>query len=127
MLMAANKSFEITIAGGRMRNDDRDIIGSDVEKLFGAYKVDFGIFGVAGVDEDGTLLDFHEGEVQTRQIINENCRNSFLVLDHTKFTRLAHVRGGSIGQMTKIFCDKMPPDCICQLLEESSAQLVICP
>lgn len=101
MLMTANSSFEITIAGGRVRNDDRDVIDGGAEKLFSAYRFDIGIFGVAGIDEDGALLDFHEGEVITRQTIQSNCRQSFLVLDHTKFSRLAHVRGGLIGKDRK--------------------------
>jgi DeoR/GlpR family transcriptional regulator of sugar metabolism len=39
-----------------------------MEALFSAYKVDIGIYGVAGVDEDGTLLDFYEEEVRARQL-----------------------------------------------------------
>lgn len=126
MLAAANQSFEITIAGGRLRNDDRDVISHRAEKLFSMYKVDFGIFGVAGVDEDGVLLDFYEGEVNVRQTILENCRNAFLVLDHTKFSRLAHVRGGKIDDVTRVFCDKEPPDSIKEMMAASNTELVIC-
>lgn len=43
--------------------------GGGMVELFQAYKVDIGIYGVAGVDEDGTLLDFYEKEVRARQII----------------------------------------------------------
>jgi DeoR family glycerol-3-phosphate regulon repressor len=127
MLMTTNPTFEITIAGGRVRNDDRDIIDSSAEKLFASYRVDYGIFGVAGVDEDGSLLDFHEQEVITRQTIQKNCRQSFLVLDHSKFSRLAHVRGGFIGNVSKVFCEQKPPLQIMQILEESPTELVICP
>lgn len=126
MLMAANQTAEITVAGGRMRNDDRDVIGSGAQGLFAAYRVDYGIFGVAGVDEDGTLLDFQEDEVKTRQIIRENCRQSYLVLDHTKFSRLAHVRGGSICDVSKIFCEQEPPESIMDMLKDSEAELVLC-
>lgn len=125
MVMAENSSFEITIAGGRMRNDDRDILGTGAETLFSSYKVDIGIFGVAGVDEDGTLLDFHEDEVQTRQIIRNNCRRSFLVLDFSKFSRKAHVRGGSIGEVNRIFCDRKPPEPIAELARQAGAKIII--
>ncbi|THB77022.1 MAG: DeoR family transcriptional regulator [Desulfobulbaceae bacterium] len=124
MAMAANPGFEITIAGGRVRNDDRDVLGQSTEAMFSSYKVDIGIFGVAGVDEDGTLLDFHEDEVRTRQTIKENCRLSYLVLDHTKFTRHAHVRGGYIGDVSKIFCDQPPPDYILDLVEQSDTEVI---
>ena len=126
MLACTNPSFEVTVAGGRLRNEDRDVMGSGMEALFVAYKVDIGIYGVAGVDEDGTLLDFYEEEVRARQLIWENCRSAYLVLDHTKFGRAAHVRGGKIDQASKIFCDCMPPAAIVSMVEQSGAQLVVC-
>lgn len=126
MLACTNETFEVTIAGGRLRNDSRDILGSGMERLFTAYKVDIGIYGVAGVDEDGTLLDFYEEEVRARQFIRENSRASFLVLDYTKFGRAAHVRGGKISDPTKVFCDRKPPEAIVAILQESGTELVLC-
>lgn len=126
LLACTNPTFEVTIAGGRLRNEDRDVMGSGMEALFGAYKVDIGIYGVAGVDEDGTLLDFYEEEVRARQIIRANSRNAYLVLDYSKFGRPAHVRGGRIDEATTIFCDRKPPAPILDLLNQSGTQVVIC-
>ncbi len=125
-LTCANPTFEVTVAGGRLRNGDRDVLGNGMEALFSAYKVDIGIYGVAGVDEDGTLLDFYEEEVQARQIIRANSRSAFLVLDHTKFGRAAHVRGGRIDEATKVFCDHPPPPPIRALLAQSGTELILC-
>lgn len=126
MLACTNATFEATLAGGRLRNEDRDVMGDGMEALFSAYKVDIGIYGVAGVDEDGTLLDFYEEEVRARQMIRENSRSAYLVLDHTKFGRAAHVRGGRIDEATKIFCDRMPPAAIREMIVQSGAQLLVC-
>jgi DeoR family glycerol-3-phosphate regulon repressor len=126
VLACANPTFEVTVAGGRLRNEDRDVLGIGMETLFNAYKVDIGIYGVAGVDEDGTLLDFYEEEVRARQIIRANSRSAFLVLDHTKFGRPAHVRGGRIDEATIVFCDRQPPPYILDLLAPSGTRLVLC-
>jgi len=125
-IASANPSFEINICGGRVRNADHDLIGTHAQEFFGSYKTDFGIFGVAGVDLDGGLLDFYEEEVRIRNLIRVNCRESILVLDHLKFGRAAHVRGGEIQDITKIFCDKRPPEVVCDLLEKSGSKLTIC-
>ncbi|WP_305986964.1 DeoR/GlpR family DNA-binding transcription regulator [Roseibium sp. MMSF_3544] len=106
---SGNPSFQVTIAGGRLRHGDRDILGSAAQAFFSNYKFDVGVFGVAGVDEDGTLLDFHEDEVAARQSILANCRKSFLVLDHSKFGRSAHVRGGRLKDVDAIFTDRPIP------------------
>jgi len=126
MLACSNPTFEVNIAGGRIRNSDYDVLGPDIENFFSSYIFDFGIYGVAGVGERGTLLDFYDEEVRARRLIHDNSRETFLVLDHGKFGRNAHVRGGQIGEASKVFCDARPPGKIVETLEESGSQLVIC-
>jgi len=121
---SGNPSFQVTIAGGRLRHGDRDVLGGVAQEFFARYKFDIGIFGVAGVDEDGTLLDFHEDEVAARQAILANCRQSFLVLDHTKFGRPAHVRGGHITDVSAVYSDKTLPADIADLIVPSRTRMV---
>ncbi len=121
-----NASSQVTISGGRLRHGDLDVLGSSAESFFKNYKFDIGVFGVAGVDGDGTLLDFTEDEAEARQAILANCRQSYLVLDHSKFGRLAHVRAGFLADVTKIFCEKKPPASILSLIDTSPAELVVC-
>lgn len=126
MLACANPGFEVNIAGGRLRNNDRDILGPGIEGFLSSYLFDIGIYGVAGVSERGTLLDFYEEEVRARELIRQNSRQTFLVLDHTKFGRIAHVRGGLINEASKVFCNAAPPAGILEALEQSETELVIC-
>ena len=109
MQASERHDWSVTIAGGSVRPGDKDILGSDVEAFFDRFEVDFGIFGVAGVTPDGGLLDFSEAEVGSRRAILNNCRTSFLVMDHTKFGRTAHVRGGHLSDVSCLFCDAPIP------------------
>ena len=127
VLACSNPGFQVHIPGGNVRNSDCDVLGSGIDKFFSSYLFDFGIYGVAGVGEQGTLLDFHEDEVRARQLIHENSRTTFLVLDDTKFGRSAHVRGGRIGQATKVFCNSQPPDHIIDAIESEGSELIVCP
>lgn len=106
---ARNPDMEITIAGGTLRPLDRDIIGDAAVRFFSAFKADFGIFGVGGIDQDGALLDFHSDEVQARQAIVANCRAALLVADGSKFGRNATVRGGHLSDCHHFFTDKPLP------------------
>ena len=126
MRACANAGFEVNIAGGRLRNNDRDILGAGMEKFLSSYVFDIGIYGVAGVGDDGTLLDFTDEEVRARRLIHQNSRMTFLVLDLSKFSRAAHVRGGHIGEATKVFCNDRPPRRIVDALAESGSELIIC-
>ncbi|CAN5289853.1 DeoR family transcriptional regulator [soil metagenome] len=106
---ARNPDVEITLAGGTLRPLDRDIIGDSAVRFFSRFKADIGVFGVGGIDEDGTLLDFYSGEVQARQAIAANCRTALLVADASKFGRNATVRGGHISDCHHFFTEKPVP------------------
>lgn len=121
-----NPSAEVSIAGGQLRHGDRDILGPATQAFFASYKVDIGIFGVAGIDEDGTLLDFHEDEVTARQAILANCRQAYLVFDHSKIGRQAHVRGGHIGDVSRVFCDRPLTPALTRMLTKSRTPIVTC-
>ena len=102
---AQNPDVEISIAGGTLRPLDRDIVGEPAARFFADFRADYGIFGVGGVDQDGTLLDFHAGEVLARQAIVANSRVAVLVADTTKFGRNATVRGGRLDECHHLFTD----------------------
>ena len=114
----------VHIAGGEIRASDRDIVGSEASAFFEKYKVDIGIFGIGGLDPSGHLLDFHEEEVMARSAILANCRTSFLVMDHTKLNRPAHVRGGHITDVDYVFCDKALPEDLEKMLKEAGTRII---
>ncbi|UOM35735.1 DeoR/GlpR family DNA-binding transcription regulator [Acuticoccus sp. I52.16.1] len=118
--------FEVAVAGGPVRNGDLDVCGSAAEELFAAYRVDFAVFGVGGVDEEGNLLDFSRDEVRVREAMLRHCRKALLVLDASKFARPAHVRGGRIEEANAVFSDCDPPAAIRDLLAQAGTLFVNC-
>lgn len=126
LVLSRNPDTDITIAGGRLRNLDCDVIAGESHGFFARYSVDIGIFGVASVDDDGGLLDFDRDEIQIRRELASNCRKRFLVLDHSKFGRRAMVRGGHITDADIVFTDRPVPEKIEQQLRDNGVQLVLC-
>lgn len=124
LIVGQNSAFSLAIAGGAVRGGDLDVCNP---AFFATYKVDVAIFGVAGVDADGSLLDFSEDEVRVREAMLRNCRRSYLVLDSSKFTRPAHVHGGRIEDVTALFCEAEPPAGIRRILDLSGVEFVRCP
>ena len=123
LVCCENSSFEITLHGGLLRNKHRDIVGNDIEKFFSSYSVDFGIYGVGAIEDDGSLLDFTQEECQAREAISKSSKKVFLVADYSKFERNAYIRSGNISNVDSIFCDKKPPKNICKLLEKNSVEI----
>ncbi|MBV8656847.1 MAG: DeoR/GlpR transcriptional regulator [Burkholderiales bacterium] len=126
-VLSRNPSCEITIAGGRLRNLDGDVIAGEAHGFFSRFSVDIGIYGVGGVGEGGELLDFNQDEVRMRTELASHCRQRFLVLDHTKFGRGATVRGGLITEADHVFTDRPVPDRIASLLDAAGVTLTVAP
>ena len=124
---AQNPEFEVAMAGGTIRPGDLDICGPAGEELFSAYRVDIAIFGVGGVDADGSLLDYSREEVRIREVMMRHARRSFLVLDASKFGRPAHVRGGRIEDVSAVFCEAELPPAIRDRLSQSDTAFMRCP
>ncbi|WP_028022148.1 DeoR/GlpR family DNA-binding transcription regulator [Enterovibrio calviensis] len=123
MTLSNEPSNRIIIPGGEVRMPDRDVLGDDVLAFFNSYRAEFGIFGVAGVSEDGGMLDFHASEVRVREAIRTHCKTSVLVMDSTKLTRIAPAVGGSIFDVDQIIMDQHPGDDFSSLIERVGDRL----
>lgn len=124
-IMNANPDFEIFMSGGIVRNHDLGITGEATIAFINQFKVDFGVISVAGIDPDGTLIDFDYNEVQVTRAIIANSRKVFLVADHTKFGRTAMARIGHISEVTAIFTDCDPPEDFAAMVVESGVKVHI--
>lgn len=125
MILSDNPSFEVIVAGGVVRHRDRGITGEATIDFIRQFKVDFGIIGISGIDEEGALLDFDYHEVRVQKTIIENSRSVFLAADHSKFGRHALVRLGDLSDVDALFTDKTPPPGVCDVLAESGHPVIL--
>lgn len=108
MILSEAPDARIILAGGELRLPDRDILGEQALALFEGYRADYAIYGVGGIDADGSLLDFNESEVRIRQTMHINARRSILVADVTKFGRRAAAVGGALNDVDHLVTDVRP-------------------
>jgi len=125
LALRGNPACELTIAGGRLRNPDFDVIAGEAHGFFQRFAVDIGIYGVGGVADDGSLLDFNDDEVAMRRELAAHCQQRFLVLDHSKFGRGATVRGGHITEASQVFTDQAVPAPIDAMLKRAGVALIV--
>ena len=122
-ILSAREDFTVIIASGEVRHRDGGIVGEATRDFIDQFQMDFGVIGISGIDEAGTLLDFDYREVRVAQSIINNSRQVLLAADHSKFGRNAMVRLGNIGQADQLFTDQAPADEICNLLKEQKVKL----
>lgn len=125
MSFCDERSNRIIIPGGELRLPDRDILGEEALKEFGRFRADFAVFGVAGIADDGGMLDFHTTEVRARQKMRANAQTSILVVDCSKFGRQAPAVGDNIAEMDKVIMDCAPADGFDSVLTKIKDRLLV--
>ncbi|MFT6878691.1 MAG: DeoR family glycerol-3-phosphate regulon repressor [Granulosicoccus sp.] len=110
LTLCHNTNIETYMVGGRVRHTDEDIVGEEATSQFRNFQVNFGICGVAGISESGSLLNFTTEESYLFKAILENCEKKVLVADHHKFMRSAPVKSGHLSDFDLFLTDSLPPE-----------------
>lgn len=124
-LLSEQPGFDVIITGGQVRGRDHGVVGAETADFIRQFKVDYGIIGVSGIDEDGTLLDYDYREVRVAQAIIENCRQVLLVTDHSKFSRTPSVRLAHLSEIDVLFTDLPPPVHLRDVLAQAGVEVRI--
>ena len=123
--MSSGSDNEVFVSGGLIRNRDGGIVGESASEFVNQFKADFGIIGISGIDNDGSLLDYDLREIKVAQSIIANSRHIFLVADSSKFGRSAMVRLGDISMVSALFTDATPPKSVCKRMREAGVDVHI--
>ena len=124
-ILGVKKDFSVLIAGGEVRSRDGGVIGEATEEFINQFRMDFGIIGISGIEDDGSLLDFDFREVKVAQAIIKNSRRVLLAADNSKFGRYAMVSLGNIDQTHDVITDGIPPQSIQTILNSHDVKLHI--
>lgn len=124
MALSEEVSNRIILPGGELRLPDRDFIGEEVVGFFGRYRAEYAVFGTAGIGAEGELLEFHQAEVRATERMRGNARSSILVIDRSKFGRLAPAVGGNVADIDLVVCDRPPPPAFAPVIEALGDRIV---
>jgi DeoR family transcriptional regulator, glycerol-3-phosphate regulon repressor len=124
-ILSDNADIELIVAGGVVRSRDRGIVGEAAVDFIRQFKVDIGLIGISGIEDDGTLRDFDYREVKVARAILEHSRQVWLAADHTKFNRPAMVELARIDQIDTLFTDAPPPPPFEELLADAGVVCVV--
>ncbi len=91
LTLCSHSNIQTYLAGGRVRANDQDTMGIDTAEFMSKFNLQYGVFGVGGMNQKGQLLDFSPEESGISQTIIKNCEARVLVVDHTKLDRYAPV------------------------------------
>ena len=124
-ILADNPDCEVIVAGGVVRARDRGIVGETAVDFIRQFRVDIGVIGISGIEEDGTLRDFDLREVKVAQSIIAQSREVWLAADSSKFDRHAMIELARLNQIDILFTESAPPPRYASLMAEAGVRCVV--
>lgn len=125
LTLSQGTDHEVIVAGGVVRARDGGIVGEATVDFMRQFRVDIGLIGVSGIEDDGSLRDFDYREVRVARTIIERSRQVWLVADHSKFGRPAMVELAMLSQIDLLFTDEAPPAPFRALLDDAGVECVV--
>lgn len=105
LTLCHNKNIQTYLAGGKVRANDQDLMGHETIDYMSKYNIQYGIFGVGGLNSKGQLLDFSSEESKISQTIIRQSETKILVADHTKLNRYAPLITGELKDIDFLVMD----------------------
>lgn len=124
-ILSANPACEVIVTGGVMRPHDQGIVGEATVDFIRQFRVDIGLIGISGIEQDGSLRDFDLREVKVAQALIAHSREVWLAADSTKFNRPAMVELARLEQIDRLFTDAPPPEPFVQLMQDAGVDCVV--
>lgn len=124
-ILARNESFQVIISCGQIRYSDGGIVGSSSDEFIGDFRMDVGIVGISGVDQDGSLLEYDPQEVKTAKTILRNSQKVIMVADRHKFGRRAMNRVGHMRDLDVIITDGDPDAHFKNICEAENIDIIV--
>ena len=124
-ILSDNPECEVIVTGGVVRGMDRGIVGEAAVDFIRQFKVDIGLIGISGIEDDGTLRDYDFREVKVARAIIEHSRQVWLAADHTKFNRPAMVKLAPMSDIDCVFTDAHPTATFVEMMEQAGVECIV--
>lgn len=104
-ILAANRDCDIILAGGTLRRSDGGLTGPLAVQTIENFRFDMAILGCSALSETGDMLDFDLHEIAVSRAAMARAQTIAVVADHSKFSRHAPVRIGTVSDITTLYTD----------------------
>ena len=113
---------EVYTPGGRVRPDERSIMGPSAVEQFSQLYFDAAVLGVSGLTAEG-LYDYSVEDTEMKQVYLARSARRILLCDSSKFRRLSTIRVCGLDAITTLITDAAPPPDIASALAAAGVEL----
>jgi len=124
-LLVDHPSVRVILTGGILRPGELSLVGHLAEQAVRDFFVDKLFLGAAGVDLESGLTEFNLEDTLVKQAMLDRAKEVILVVDSTKFSKVAFTAIAPITVVHHIITDREVPDKIAQQIEKMGIKLTL--
>ena len=98
----------VVLTGGQLRTGELSLIGPSTEQTLANYNCDTYVMGVAGIDGDRGISDYHQAESQVKRAASSRADRVIVAADRSKLGRVTFVSIAGLSQVQAIVTDGAP-------------------
>lgn len=106
-VLCDSSDIEVLVAGGSLRHNDQDVVGSATIGWLNQFRADVALIGCGGIDLDFGVMDFTPEEAEISRVMAANASETLLAFDHSKWTRRALVKVCPLAQIDLIATNRL--------------------
>lgn len=126
-VLAKIQGIKVICLGGTLRSNSMSFQGQLAESSIKNYNIHKAFISAKGVGIEEGVMDSNEPEARVKKRMIEAAREVILLVDHTKFLKLAHETVCPIDKITRIITDSKVDPQIVQEYQERGIEMMVVP
>lgn len=103
----AAKGFRVLLVGGELKGSTEAVVGNVAAQILRQYHFSKGFFGTNGISRGTGFTTPDPNEAMVKRIAMENCRNSYVLADSSKFSQISSVTFADFERVT-VLTERVP-------------------
>jgi len=125
VISLASLQSKTFLLGGEFNADNRQTVGSMAVSQIRSFRAHHAVLTVGGIDLRTGVMDFCIEEAQVARAMIEQAESVTVLVESSKFDRIASFEVCSLDRVNTIVCDKLPSEEIQAALEQSSVTICV--
>jgi len=115
----------IFLLGGEYSDDNRQTVGTMVASQIRSFRVHHVVLTVGALDVRSGAMDFNIEEAQVAQAMIEQSETVTVLVDSSKFNKLASFEVCPLSRIDQLVCDVAPPGVLAEALESAAVTTIL--
>ncbi|MDH5355387.1 MAG: DeoR/GlpR family DNA-binding transcription regulator, partial [Gammaproteobacteria bacterium] len=126
-ISSSDQGNRIFLLGGEYNADNRQTAGTLVASQIRLFRVHHTVLTVGALDVRTGAMDFNIEEAQVAHAMIEQSETLTVLVDSSKFNKLASFEVCPLSRIDQLVCDIMPPDELRKALEAAGVEIFVAP